>query len=362
MLQQEAEHLAHAKYRADSEAGVDGRRVAVPDLARSRDAGPAGMHWNRLETASRSARSLSGTCERPSAGRVRACSGRRGRVSGARVRTPASVPATRASLRRSCTDACFRPGEASASTPLAETLEAHRPEHLSVERRRRRAHCAMQPADGFCRRPVSPPALTGDRRAGSVGDFAACGSFRAPGAGAGGTLRLDGRRMYQRPRPCAPIWRDRRDAISQRTDQRVLAGHAPPRHHRIAGPQCTLISTSTRRCPGLSRARSATSPLTSSTASHSRRPMDRSSTSRCAARRSLVHVARQPRRRLRQALRRPRRLTSPTSTRSGRRLRCSVQAAVAKRRKAEQPQDRRRGESVNDVRAQILGQLPATGC
>jgi hypothetical protein len=33
MLQQEAEHLAHAKYRADSEAGLDGRRVAVPDLA-----------------------------------------------------------------------------------------------------------------------------------------------------------------------------------------------------------------------------------------------------------------------------------------------------------------------------------------
>jgi hypothetical protein len=36
MLQQEAEHLAHAKYRADSEAGLDRRRVAVPDLARSR--------------------------------------------------------------------------------------------------------------------------------------------------------------------------------------------------------------------------------------------------------------------------------------------------------------------------------------
>ena len=33
MLQQEAEHLAHAKYRADSEAGLDRRRVAVPDLA-----------------------------------------------------------------------------------------------------------------------------------------------------------------------------------------------------------------------------------------------------------------------------------------------------------------------------------------
>ena len=181
MLQQEAEHLAHAKYRADSEAGVDGRRVAVPDLARSRaPVLPAsiGTGW---ETASRSTRSLSGTCERPSPGRVRACSGRRGRVSGARVRTPASVPATRASLRRSCTDACFRPGEASASTPLAETLEAHRPEHLSVERRRRRAHCAMQPADGFCRRPVSPPALTGDRRAGSVGRFR--GLRFIPGAG-----------------------------------------------------------------------------------------------------------------------------------------------------------------------------------
>jgi hypothetical protein len=36
MLQQEAEHLAQAKYRADSEAGLDGRRVAVPDLATSR--------------------------------------------------------------------------------------------------------------------------------------------------------------------------------------------------------------------------------------------------------------------------------------------------------------------------------------
>jgi hypothetical protein len=34
MLQQEAEHLAHAKYRADSETGLDGRRVAVPDLAK----------------------------------------------------------------------------------------------------------------------------------------------------------------------------------------------------------------------------------------------------------------------------------------------------------------------------------------
>ena len=33
MLEQEAEHLAHAKYRADSETGLDGRRVAVPDLA-----------------------------------------------------------------------------------------------------------------------------------------------------------------------------------------------------------------------------------------------------------------------------------------------------------------------------------------
>jgi hypothetical protein len=38
MLQQEAEHLAHAKYRADSEAGLDRRRVAVPDLAKSRRA------------------------------------------------------------------------------------------------------------------------------------------------------------------------------------------------------------------------------------------------------------------------------------------------------------------------------------
>jgi len=36
MLQQEAEHLAHAKYRDDSEAGLDRRRVAVPDLAKSR--------------------------------------------------------------------------------------------------------------------------------------------------------------------------------------------------------------------------------------------------------------------------------------------------------------------------------------
>jgi hypothetical protein len=36
MLQQEAEHLAHAKYRADSERGLDGRRVAVPDLAHER--------------------------------------------------------------------------------------------------------------------------------------------------------------------------------------------------------------------------------------------------------------------------------------------------------------------------------------
>ena len=33
MLQQEAEHLAHAKHRADSEAGLDWRRVTVPDLA-----------------------------------------------------------------------------------------------------------------------------------------------------------------------------------------------------------------------------------------------------------------------------------------------------------------------------------------
>ena len=36
MLQQEAEHLAHAKYCAYSEAGLDGRRVAVPDLAKRR--------------------------------------------------------------------------------------------------------------------------------------------------------------------------------------------------------------------------------------------------------------------------------------------------------------------------------------
>jgi hypothetical protein len=37
MLQQEAEHLAHAKYGADSERGLDGRRVAVPDLAHERN-------------------------------------------------------------------------------------------------------------------------------------------------------------------------------------------------------------------------------------------------------------------------------------------------------------------------------------
>ena len=36
MLQHEAEHLAHEKYRADSEAGLDGRRVAVPQLANKR--------------------------------------------------------------------------------------------------------------------------------------------------------------------------------------------------------------------------------------------------------------------------------------------------------------------------------------
>jgi hypothetical protein len=41
MLHQEAEHLAHAKYRADSEAGLDRRRVAVPDLATSTSC-PAG--------------------------------------------------------------------------------------------------------------------------------------------------------------------------------------------------------------------------------------------------------------------------------------------------------------------------------
>ena len=33
MLQQEAEHLAHAKYAPTAKAGLDGRRVAVPDLA-----------------------------------------------------------------------------------------------------------------------------------------------------------------------------------------------------------------------------------------------------------------------------------------------------------------------------------------
>ena len=36
MLQQETEHLAHAKYRAVSEVGLDGRRAAVPDLDTSR--------------------------------------------------------------------------------------------------------------------------------------------------------------------------------------------------------------------------------------------------------------------------------------------------------------------------------------
>ena len=51
-LQQEAEHLAHAKYGADSERGLDGRRVAVPDLAPeagapTRAIGTTQSAWNR---------------------------------------------------------------------------------------------------------------------------------------------------------------------------------------------------------------------------------------------------------------------------------------------------------------------------
>ena len=57
MLQQEAEHLAHAKYRADSEAGLDGRRVAVPDLARSATVGSAS---HNLSGCKREAVSASG--------------------------------------------------------------------------------------------------------------------------------------------------------------------------------------------------------------------------------------------------------------------------------------------------------------
>jgi hypothetical protein len=84
----------------------------------------------------------------------------------------------------------------------------------------------MQPADGFCRRPVSPAALTEIDALDRLGDFAACVSFRAPG------LAL--------PAPCArtvvACINDRdlallsgeivETAVSQRTDQRVLAGHA----------------------------------------------------------------------------------------------------------------------------------------
>jgi hypothetical protein len=51
MLQQEAEHLAHAKYRADSEAGLDGRRVAVPDLAKTRARPTAGHGPRSLQAA-----------------------------------------------------------------------------------------------------------------------------------------------------------------------------------------------------------------------------------------------------------------------------------------------------------------------